>query len=65
MHYFAFSSEDREGGHYKLVPTALEAGTPKTGAIPQLGAYLYEIQIYHLVINTSQITLFAVQNDVC
>jgi hypothetical protein len=31
----------------------LEAGTPKTGAIPQLGAYLHEIQIYHPFMNTS------------
>jgi hypothetical protein len=53
MHCFAFSSEDPEGGRYKQVPTALEAGTPKTGAIPQLGAYLHEIQIYHPVMNTS------------
>jgi hypothetical protein len=34
MHCFAFSSEDPEGGRYKQVPTVLEAGTPKTGAIP-------------------------------
>lgn len=57
MHCFAFSFEDPEGGHYKQVPTALEAGTPKTGVIPRFGAYLHEISVYHLVINTLYISI--------
>jgi hypothetical protein len=43
MHCFAFSSEGPEGGRYKQGPTALEAGTPKIGVIPQLGVYLQQI----------------------
>ena len=41
MHYFVASSEDQGPAHQILVPTALEAETPKTGVVPQLKAYLY------------------------
>jgi hypothetical protein len=39
------------------VPTALEAGTLKTDAIPRLGVYLHQISIYHLAIDTLQLDL--------
>ena len=57
MYCFAFSSEDPEQDHCKQVPTALEAGTLKTDAIPRLGVYLHQISIYHLVIDTLQLDL--------
>lgn len=57
MYCFAFSSEDPEQDHYKLVPTVLEAGTPKTDAIPRLGVYLHQISTYHLVVDTLQLNL--------
>lgn len=50
MYCLVFSSEDPERDHCKQVPTALEAGTPKTDVIPRLEVYLHQISIYHQVV---------------
>lgn len=57
MYCFAFSSEDLEQDHRKQVPTASEAGTPKTDAIPRLGVYLHQISIINWLFDTFELDL--------